>query len=64
VGLGVLEVFFEFGDCSLVFFVLGPDLALILLMTAVQSFDEGINNGVEHRWIQIGGSDSIAYQFM
>jgi len=34
-GLGELEVFFQFVNCSLVFFVLGLDLALILLMTAV-----------------------------
>src|SRR6266478_4364998 len=61
--LGELEVFLQLVNRSLVFFILGPDLALILLMTAVQSFDEGINNGVEHRWIQIGGGDSIADQF-
>ncbi len=34
-GLSILEVFFELVDLSLVFFVLGADLALILLMTAV-----------------------------
>ncbi len=33
--LGELEVFFKLVDRSLVFFVLGVDLALILLMTAV-----------------------------
>ncbi len=34
-GLGELEVFLQFVDCGLVFFILDPDLALILLMTAV-----------------------------
>ncbi len=34
-GLGVLEVFLQLVDRSLVFFILGPDLALILLMMAV-----------------------------
>src|SRR6266436_7197174 len=43
-GLSELEVFFELVDCSLVFFILGADLAEILLMAAVQSFDEGIDN--------------------
>ena len=34
-GLGELKVFLELVDRSLVFFILGPDLVLILLMTAV-----------------------------
>ena len=59
-GLGELEVFFKLVDCSLVFFVLGLDLALILLMTAVRSFDKGIDNGVERGWIQVGGSNGVA----
>ena len=41
------------------FFVLGVDLALILLMMAVRNFDEGIDNGAECGWIQVGGGDSI-----
>jgi len=42
-----------------VFFVLGTDLALILLMAAVQSLDEGVDNGTECGWIQVGGGDGI-----
>ena len=59
-GLGILEVFLQLVDRSLVFFVLGVDLALILLMMAVRNFDEGIDNGAECGWIQVGGGDSIA----
>jgi len=59
-GLGELEVFLQFVDRSLVFFVLGPDLVLILLMMAVRSFDEGINNGTECRWFQMGGGNGVA----
>src|SRR6266403_1832688 len=58
-GLGVLEIFLQLVDRSLVFFILGPDLVLILLMVAVRSFDKGIDNGVEHRWIQVGGCDGV-----
>jgi len=58
-GLGELEVFFELVDCSLVFFILGADLAEILLMAAVQSFDEGIDNGAERGWVQVGGRDGV-----
>ncbi len=59
-GLGKLKVFLQFVDCSLVFFVLGPDLALILLMMAVRSFDKGINNGAECGWAQVGSGNGIA----
>ncbi len=59
-GLGELKVFFELVNHSLVFFVLGADLALILLMTAVRSFDEGIDNGAECGWIQVGGCNGVA----
>ncbi len=59
-GLGVLEVFLQFVDLSLVFFVLGASLVEILLMVAVRSFDEGIDNGVERGWIQVGGCDGVA----
>ena len=58
-GLGVLEIFLQFADCSLVFFVLGPDLALILLMMAVRSLDKGIDNGAECGWFQMGGCDGV-----
>jgi len=27
---------------------------------AVRSFDEGIDNGVERGWIQVGGCDGVA----
>ncbi len=57
--LGELKVFLQFVDRSLVFFMLGPDLALILLMMAVQSFDEGIDNGTECGWFQMGGGDGV-----
>ncbi len=59
-GLGELEIFLQFVDRSLVFFVLGPDLVLILLMTAVRSFDEGIDNGAERGWSQVGGCNGVA----
>jgi len=58
-GLGELKVFFELVDRSLVFLVLGPDLVLILLMAAVRSFNEGIDNGTERGWIQVGGCDGV-----
>ncbi len=58
-GLGKLEVFLQLVDCSLVFFVLGPDLALILLMMAVRSLDKGIDNGAECGWFQMGGCDGV-----
>ena len=61
-GLGILKVFFELVDLCFVFLILGLDLVLILLMTAVRSFDEGIDNGMECGWIQVGGGDSIADQ--
>ena len=60
-GLGELEVFLQLVNCNLVFLVLGLDLALILLMTAVRSFDKGIDNGTERGWVQIGGGNGIAY---
>ncbi len=63
VGLGILEVFFQLVDGRLMLLGLDADLLLIALMTAVQSFNEGINNGVEHEWIQVGGGDCITYQF-
>ena len=63
VGLGILEVFFQLVDGRLMLLGLDADLLLIALMTAVQSFNEGINNGVEHGWIQVGGGDCITYQF-
>ncbi len=62
-GLGILEVFLQLVDRSLVFFVLGVDLVLILLMMAVRSFDKGVDNGVERGWIQVGGGDSIVDRF-
>ncbi len=62
VGLGILEVFFELVDLSFVFFMLSADLALILLMAAVRSLDEGVDNGVECGWVQVGGGDGIADQ--
>ncbi len=61
-GLGELEIFLQLVDCCLVFLVLGLDLALILLMVAVQSFDEGVDNGAERGWVQVGGCDSVVDQ--
>ncbi len=57
--LGELKVFLQLVNRSLVFFVLGPDLVLILLMTAVRSFDKGIDNGAERGWVQVSGCDGI-----
>jgi len=51
---------FKLVDLGLVFLVLGPHLALILLMMAVRSLNECIDNGVEHGWIQVGGCDGVA----
>jgi len=59
-GLGILEVFFELVDLRLVFRGFGPSLAEILLMAAVRSFNEGIDNGAERGWIQVGGGDSVS----
>ncbi len=59
-GLGELEVFFEFVDHSLVFRGFGLCLTEILLMMAVQSFDECIDNGAERGWVQVGGCDGVS----
>ncbi len=59
-GLGELEVFFQLFDCCFVFCGFGLCLAEILLMAAVRSFDEGIDNGVERGWIQVGGRNGIS----
>jgi len=59
-GLGILEVFFGFVDLCLMFCGFGPSLAEILLMAAVQSFDEGIDNGAERGWAQVGSCNSIS----
>src|SRR6266403_2724017 len=61
-GLGELETFFELVDRCLVFRSLGPCLAEILLMAAVRSLDECIDNGAECGWAQVGGGDGIPDQ--
>ncbi len=60
-GLSELETFFQFVDRCLVFHGFGPCLAEILLMVAVRSFDEGIDNGAECGWVQVGGCDGVPY---
>jgi len=57
--LGVLEVFFELVDHRLMFRGFGPCLAEILLMAAVRSFDEGVDNGAERGWVQVSGCDGV-----
>src|SRR6266478_5857669 len=59
-GLGELEVFFQLFDGRFVFCGLGPCLAEILLMAAVRSFDEGVDNGAERGWVQVSGCDGIS----
>ncbi len=59
-GLGELETFFELVNRCLVFRSLGPCLAEILLMTAVRSLDECIDNGAERGWVQVGGCDGVS----
>ncbi len=59
-GLGVLKAFFQLVDRRFVFRSFGPCLAEILLMAAVRSVNEGVDNGTEHGWVQVGGRDSIS----